>query len=857
MAPTFTRLPTNVVPERYEIRIQSDFSKFTFEGDLSIHVIVKKETNEIVLNYADIVVHSATLTADDTQTATISYQEEEEKVIFTFPANLKPGKAVLKLKYTGILNDKMKGYYRSKYVVNGEERYMGTTQFEAPDARRAFPCWDEPEHRAIFSITLIVPPNRIAVSNMPVTSEKQVSDDGTREVSFGDSPLMPTYLVAWVIGEFEYLEDKTPRGVVVRVYVPLGKKEQGTFALEVATKTLPYYEEYFGIDYPLPKIDLLAIPDFAAGAMENWGCVTYRETALLVDPKNSSAGTRQWVALVVGHELAHQWFGNLVTMKWWTHLWLNEGFATWIEYLTVDNLFTEWKIWTQYITLDFDRALSLDSLKNSHPIEVEVHGPGEIDEIFDVISYSKGSTIIRMLERYLGGDVFKRGLHHYLNKHQYSNAATEDLWEALSFISGKDVAQLMDTWTKQTGYPVLYVSEVSSETGRKFQIKQQRYLSSGPEESDTALWQVPLSYVTASIPTKFVVLKERNNEVHIPEAKKEEWIKFNPESQGFYRVHYSPELLSQLSKSVTTLSALDRIGLETDAFAFAQSGVSKTTDYLELLLSYQDENEYTVWNNISGNLGVLGGVIRATEFYDSHFLKYGRDLFAKIFAKVGWEPKQGEGHLTGLLRSLVLSRLGAYKDQSVVDEAVKRFQLHFEKKETIIPDLRTLVYSLAVRSEPSNYDKLLELHDQTDLHEEKVRILRSLGSASTQELLQRTLDLSISEKVRSQDGVFLVDTVAVNRNNGAELTWKWFTQNHEILFQRYKGFLLTRLVSSVTAHASTRAHVDEIKEWFKDRTQPGFERTLAQSLERVERNISWLERESAAIEHWLKNRYPQ
>eukprot|EP01099_Mayorella_cantabrigiensis_P001470 TRINITY_DN1642_c0_g1_i4.p1 TRINITY_DN1642_c0_g1~~TRINITY_DN1642_c0_g1_i4.p1 ORF type:complete len:423 (+),score=94.72 TRINITY_DN1642_c0_g1_i4:955-2223(+) len=422
--------------------------------------------------------------------------------------------------------------------------------------------------------------------------------------------------------------------------------------------------------------------------MENWGCVTFRETILLVDPGNSSSGNKQCVASVICHELAHQWFGNLVTMKWWTHLWLNEGFATWVEYLTVDNLFPEWNIWTQFAIIDIRRAMTLDALKNSHPTEVEVRGPQEIDEIFDAVSYSKGSVVIQMLVKYLGLEVFKQGLHHYLNKYQYSCAATADLWESLSFASGKTVNELMDTWTKQMGYPIILVTEVTSEKGRKFHIRQQRYFSSGLDALDSTLWQIPLSYVTPSVPTACTVVKDRENEIYIPDAKKEELIKFNPNTVGFYRVHYSPDLLAQLTHSLFSLPTLDRISLETDAFAFAQSGVASTTDYLELLLSYKEEQDYTVWNNISQNLASLGEVFRMSDFYDTHLLKYGRELFSKIFERVGWEPKEGEGHLAHLLRSVVLSRLGDYKDQSVTDEALRRFQLFYEKKADIAPDLR-------------------------------------------------------------------------------------------------------------------------------------------------------------------------
>lgn len=361
----------------------------------------------------------------------ITFSPDQETVTLKFDNNLDLGDGQLSLEFSGELNDKMKGFYRSKYFTStGEERYAGVTQFEATDARRCFPCWDEPAIKATFDISLVVPKDRVALSNMPVRSQKD-HGDSYKIIEFDTTPIMSTYLVAVVVGEYDYVEGTSSDGVLVRVYTPVGKKDQGTFALEVATKVLPYYKEYFNIAYPLPKMDLIAIADFSAGAMENWGLVTYRETFVLVDPENTSLIRKQSIALTVGHEIAHQWFGNLVTMEWWTHLWLNEGYASFVEFLCVNHLFPDYDIWTQFVTDMYTRALELDCLQNSHPIEVPVGHPSEIDEIFDEISYNKGASVIRMLHHYIGDEDFRKGMNIYLTRHQYNNTKTEDLWNAL------------------------------------------------------------------------------------------------------------------------------------------------------------------------------------------------------------------------------------------------------------------------------------------------------------------------------------------------------------------------------------------------------------------------------------------
>lgn len=515
----------------------------------------------------------------------------------------------------------MKGLYRSKYTSpSGEEKFAAVTQFEATDARRCFPCWDEPAIKSTFDISLVVPPKLEALSNMPVKSTNDTENDLVR-YTFERTPIMSTYLVAAVVGEYDYVEDRSADGVLVRVYTPRGKKEQGQFALEVATKVLPYYKDYFNIAYPLPKIDLIAIADFSAGAMENWGLVTYRETCLLVDPENTSAARKQWIALVVGHELAHQWFGNLVTMEWWTHLWLNEGYASFVEFLCVNHLFPQYDIWTQFVTDMYIRALELDCLKNSHPIEVPVGHPSEIDEIFDDISYDKGASVIRMLHNYIGDEDFRKGMNLYLTKHQYKNTYTEDLWAALEEASKKPVGTVMNSWIKKMGFPVITVIAQTTADGVDLTLTQSKFCADGSQSEEDHLWMVPISVSTSHSPKEIatsIVLSTKQTTITIPGVTDKDWIKINPGTVGFYRTKYPSEMLANLIPAVQdkSLPPLDRLGLLDDLFALVQAGHTSTVEVLKLMQAYEDEDNYTVWSSISNCLGKLRVLLSHTDCED-------------------------------------------------------------------------------------------------------------------------------------------------------------------------------------------------------------------------------------------------
>jgi puromycin-sensitive aminopeptidase len=859
----FSRLSKCVVPQNYTLRLKPDLKKLTFEGQQEISVETKNATKSIVMNCAEIEISNVSFKGKDQEFVKdiqVSYSKDDETVTLAFPEELKIGSGILSMSFVGQLNDKMKGFYRSKYKsVDGEDRYGAVTQFEPTDARLAFPCWDEPALKATFDVTLVVPNDRVALSNMPVKSEKPLTgDEKWREVTFERTPVMSTYLLAFIVGEYDHIESRDSDGVLVRVFTPVGKKELGRFALDVAVKTLPFYKNYFNIAYPLPKMDLIAIADFAAGAMENWGLVTYRETALLVDTSQSSAISKQTVALVVGHELAHQWFGNLVTMEWWTHLWLNEGFASWIEYLCVDHCFPEFDIWTQFATSDFTRAVELDALKNSHPIEVAVGHPSEVDEIFDVISYSKGASVIRMLHDFLGDEAFRKGMNIYLTRHQYKNTFTEDLWQALGEASGKPVEDIMSTWTKQMGFPVITVKQEISGEKRVITVSQEKFTADGSNDDKNTKWMVPITVSTASSPDNSVykcVLSDKQQSFTVDGVKPTDWIKVNTGGVGFYRTLYLSDMLNSLLSGIAkqTMPPRDRLGLENDLFALARAGLVSCDSVLKVVKAFSTETNYTVWTDLTNNLAQLSVLLQYTDSYE-HFKAFKRSLYSTVMATVGWEAKKDEGHLIAMLRGLVIGSLGKADDKAVVAEAKKRFAAHCSGSSEIPADLRSSIYSVALRhGGESEFESLLKLYRSSDLQEERVRILRSLGSAADKTLLQKTLDFSISDEVRSQDTVFVIAGTA-GTVLGRDLAWKFVCDNWSLLHERFSGgFLLARLIKSTTEYFASEEKAVEIDEFFKEHPAPAAERTIQQSLENIRLNVQQLKRDEAGIRDFLSS----
>ena len=866
-SPTATRLPTNVRPVKYRLTLTPNLSEFTFQGEETVELQVVEPTSQIKVNAAELQVSSAQVTfADGTilPATEIAVDEASETVTLSFGQPLPVGSANLNVHFTGILNDQLRGFYRSQYVDSqGQTHFLATTQFEATDARRAFPCWDEPAIKATYDVTLVIPADLVAISNTLVISETP-QGAGAKAVRFAESPRMSTYLLAFMVGNFASVEQRHPSGTLVRVWTTQGKEQQGRFALENAVNLLTYFNDYFGIPYPLEKLDHLAIPDFAAGAMENWGAITYRETALLYDPDNSAAVTRQRVLEVVAHEMAHMWFGDLVTMEWWNDLWLNESFASWMGDKAVDHLYPEWQMWTQFVSHDTNAGLSLDGLKNSHPIEQEVKDPAEIRELFDAISYSKGGATLRMLEHFLGAETFRRGLHDYLSAHQYGNARTEDLWAALEKASGQPVTAVMNTWVKQTGYPLLQVETHRQGPEVNVHLSQRRFLYDHLLDEgarDPTLWQVPVSIVGAGASQEASLLMGEQEAI-LPvgdggAATSHDWVKVNSGQTGFYRVSYPAEEWDRLRPVVETLQlpATDRLGLQNDAYALVRAGFSPATLFLSLAEAYRNEQDATVWSDLATNLRGMESLLY-DELYLAQFHAYARGIFQDVVQWVGWDARPGEGHLDALLRSTVLGQAGAYGDPQVLEEAQARYARFLEEPTSLHPDLRGVVFGLVAETgDRPTYDALWDLERQATLQEEKMRFLGALTRFRQQDLLQETLQRSMDpQEVRIQDTMLVVTALAANRY-GRNLAWEFVKTNWGEFDRRYGrgGFAIMRLVA-IPGAFTTEERAQEVDEFFKSHPAPSATRTIQQSLERIRLNVKWLERNRQDLQEWFASR---
>ncbi len=853
-------LPSNVKPSKYRLTLHPDLETFTFQGEQAVDIEIVEPTARIILNAAELEIGDVTLHRNGSSIAahSVALDADRETATLDFGRTLPPGKARLEMQFTGILNDRLVGFYRSEYQAQNPEtgesetRYLATTQFEATDARRAFPCWDEPAQKAVFDVTLVFDDAFQSVSNTPAV-EETAPGPGLKSVRFAETPVMSTYLLAFVIGDLVSVEADAADGTRVGIWTTRGKENQAGFALDTSVKLLGYFNDYFNIPYPLPKLDHIAIPDFAAGAMENWGCVTYRETALLVDPDNSSAGTRQRVAEVVAHEMAHMWFGDLVTMEWWDDLWLNESFASWMGTKAVDWLFPEWEMWTQFVNMDTNRALSLDGLKNSHPIEQEVKNPAEVSQLFDAISYSKGGSVIRMLENFLGAEVFRGGLYRYLKGHEYGNARTQDLWQALEEESGLPVTSIMDSWVKQTGYPVLEVQADRRGDGLQISLTQERFVYDrllGDEEPNPEVWQVPVSVSAPGAAPASAVMESKEAVLTVPAASPANgWYKVNAGQTGFFRVNYTGDDWQRLAPAISgmELPATDRLGIQNDAYALSRAGLLPVTQFLELAGSYSGETDASVWSDLASNLRDIEQLIAGEPVHPA-YQRFGRELFGPAARRAGWTPRPDEGHLDSLLRSTVLGQSGSYNDPETLAQAADLFQRYLSDADAVPPDLRGVVFALAAQAGGrATFDQLWELESRATLQEEKIRLLLAMARFQDTDLLNETLERALSPRVRSQDTITVVAGVAANPA-GREPAWEFVKSNWAEFDRRYGGggFGLMRLVSICNSF-TTAERMADVENFFAEHPAPAAERTIRQALERMRLNIRWVEQNRPAL----------
>ena len=814
-----------VIPINYELMFEPLFHNFKFNGEEIITLNLSKPTNSIKIDAAELSIkESHIIQGGKIISSESSLNEKDEKLTIKLAKKIK-GKAKLSIKFTGTLNDRLLGFYKSQYKDRkGKTKYLATTQFEAADARRAFPCWDEPAVKATFDVSLLVDKHLDAISNMPVISKKKT---GTKILhKFGRTPIMSTYLLYLGVGEFEYLHGKL-RNIKIRIVTTKGNKNKGKLSLDFTKKFLGEYEKYFGIKYPLPKLDMIAIPDFAAGAMENWGAITFREAILLYDAKTSSTRTKQYIAEVISHELAHQWFGNLVTMKWWNDLWLNESFATFMATKIVNKFYPEWDLWDQFLGDAMLEAMSLDALKNSHPINVDVKHPAQIREIFDAISYDKGGNVLRMLENYVGIENFRKGLKYYLTQHRYSNAEGQDLWKSIGKVAHKPVDAMMKTWIDQVGYPVVDVKRNNS----KVSLTQRRFLSDGSISSKNR-WAIPI-HIEEGNHESSILMKSQKSVMSLKNTDSNFII--NSGRYGFYRVQYDDNSLANLSLLIDEkiLNHVDRWSLQNDLFSQCVSGTKQIQEYLDFTTSYHDEDNYITLQNLAQNLYHLYKLTRKEKFSDE-IRTYTAQFLGTIFDRLGWDSQKNEKHTDALLRSFVITALGKLGDKEILNEARKRFNKFLKNKNSLAADLQEPVFVLvAWQGNEKTYNKLLSLYKKSTLQEEKIRFLMAMCNFKQKNLLLKTLALSLTPEVRSQN--IRVPIMGVSANiYGSDILWPWLKNNWKKLVRRFGvgNPLANRIVASIGGVIDDKQEKD-VRKFFKKMPLPGTERVIEQTLERV------------------------
>ncbi|KAF9182056.1 hypothetical protein BGZ51_004994 [Haplosporangium sp. Z 767] len=709
---------------------------------------------------------------------------------------------------------------------------------------------DTPAIKATFSLTLVAPLGMTCLSNMSVQSTTLL-ENGMQEVTFLKTPIMATYLLAWMIGDFDYIEAYTSGEfngdrVQCRVYAPVGLANQGHYSLDLAVKSVEYFSRLFDIPYPLPKLDLVAVPDFAPGAMENWGLITFRTYALLIE-EDGSQETKLEIAMTVVHEMSHQWFGNLVTMEWWSDLWLFEGFATHLAYMFVNEVYPSWEIWSEFVK-QIQEVLKHDSLRTSHPVEVGVANPSEITQIFDEVSYMKGASILRMLSAWLGQDLFLLGIRKFMHKYMWRNANTQDLWTTLAEECKVDVPGFMSKWTRQTGYPVLSITELDDST---IMVRQSLFLSTGDvrEEEDALIWPVPLSLMTASdIAPRNIMMDTKEMILNVDTTR---WYKFNMGQTGFYRVSYPPKTLDLLGQTfgAEQLDAANRVGLLTDAAALVTSGNAPTSSFLTLL---------KVWAEVSLRLQELLSVWLEQPAPIMDGLKeVQRRLFTKIVKRLGWDVAEGEDPSTSNLRAVAIRFAGRAGDPDIVAEARRRFTVFMKDRDmsAIPPDLRFPVFEIVVRTTQGGgeYEAIVNYYRETFIPAEKVVALSVLGYGNSIELVRRTLAFAMSPEVRTQDILSAIATLRSSVIGRAEL-WNFMRLHWDVLTERHFGdigFLDYFVVLSIESF-STLERYHEVQAFFANKDTSAYDRILATCLEGIRMNILWLERDCKDVEQWLR-----
>jgi puromycin-sensitive aminopeptidase len=811
------RLARTVVPSAYRIFITPDLESATFAGRVEIDVEITELTSEVRLNAIELDLSAATLTTSGTAHRSIDLRldEEYEVATYTFDAPLPAGSAVLEIAFNGILNDQLHGFYRSTYTdPTGVKHTIATTQFENTDARRAFPCWDEPAFKATYQVNLTVPSHLAAYSNAPISSNTDLGN-GQRTVNFSPTMKMSTYLVAFIIGPFEETEAIDVDGVPLRVVFPIGNAHLTAHALEAGAFALRFFSDYFDIPYPGEKLDMVAIPDFMQGAMENLGCITYRMSDLLIDRAAASLAEMDRVAHVVLHEIAHMWFGDLVTMEWWEGIWLNEAFATFMQVLCQDAFRPQWKVWVSFCA-SRDLALDIDGLHATRPVEYEVVSPSDTEGMFGRLTYEKGAAVLRMLEQYLGAETYRDGIRHYLRKHSYANTRTTDLWDAIEEVSGAPVRDVMNTWILQGGYPLVTLRD-----GLISQIP----FAYGPATGESLIgssWKVPV--MTRS-------LKGGAINVHLLEddpisIADDAPVVLNAAGSGYFRSRYGVTESAALADHIDELDAIERAVLLSDSWALLFSSQISVEQFLTVGAGLGDLDEPTPWGTLATAVNYIKRALpeeRLPGFADKV-----RAIFEPQYARLGWDAQPEESALTGQLRALVLSTLGTVcANEEIKAEALRRFDAN-----DVSGDLaNTILRIVSSQDRPGDYETFLERYRSAASPQDEQRYQFGLVGFSEERVALDAADKCFSE-FRNQDASAILGTLSFNAKTGPSV-WRLMASRWDEVLAKFPPNTLSYTTRGIVTFINDAAFADEVEAFHVAHPLGGEQNSVAQNIERM------------------------
>ncbi|MDB5169230.1 MAG: aminopeptidase [Candidatus Saccharibacteria bacterium] len=855
MTKTVTRLYEQFQPDNYALTLAPDREAMTFTGTVTVTgKKVGRPSERITFHQKGLTISKATVVKHDKKGETevaverINNQDSYDEARIHASEQLYPGNYTITLEFSGKITTPMNGIYPCKFEHEGKQKQLIATQFESHFAREAFPCIDEPEAKATFDLTLVNPEGEVAIANTPVKAETM--KDGLTTTVFETSPKMSTYLLAFIYGELGYLDAKTKNGVTVRTYATPEHVKNTQFALDTAVKTLEFFEDYFGVPYPLPKLDMAALPDFSAGAMENWGLITYREVAMLYDESSSSIETKQYIAMVVAHEISHQWFGNLVTMKWWDDLWLNESFANMMEYRAVDALYPEWNIWEQFVSHEEASAKRRDSLVDVQAIHTDVNHPDEISTLFDPsIVYAKGGSVLYMLLNYLGEEAFRKGLTDYFGKHAYGNTVADDLWAALGAASSQDVGSFMNGWISRPGFPIVSVNWQPGEADVRLQ--QQRFLSDpSAKTTDNTPWQVPLAATTELSKPLFDA-----TEATVQEAKGTKALILNHDGHSYFLPQYvNGTHLAAITKAIEggEVSTIDRLLLLDNYLLLQRGGFTATTDLLDLLSAYKNETSESVWADIAASIAEVRRLIEGDEAAEDKLNTMIATLTQKLVADLGWDDHAEDDASILRMRGLVIAMAAGAKVLAVLEEGAKRFAA-FKTPSDLSSSTRSVVYFIAARhGSPADFERLLKLHDNSKSAEERDEYASALTSVQDKERYETVIGRLTGDTIRRQDLMHWFVWLLRNRYSRAT-AWKWLVDNWgwvEKEFESEKSYgYFPRYAGSIFSRA---IELKDFSDFFSPkRNIIALARDITLAEQEIGSRIAWRDRNEEAVKNWL------